>query len=107
MFRSALYSLFAPAFRSRECHNIRPCTVQSLPLTEARLQDYRILCVRAHNVREIRTSGLMKGHWKRNMDEMLWHRRETRRTTEKTNIVLNYRASALLYPLFGTPGYGQ
>jgi hypothetical protein len=29
--RSALCSPFAPAFRSRECHNIRPCTVQSLP----------------------------------------------------------------------------
>ena len=41
MFRSALCSLFAPAFRSRECHIIRPCTVWSLPLTEARLRHYR------------------------------------------------------------------
>ena len=41
MFRSALCSLFAPAFRSRECHSIRPCTVQSLPLAEARLRNYR------------------------------------------------------------------
>jgi hypothetical protein len=41
VFRSALYSPFAPAFRSRECHNIRPCTVQSLPLTEACLRNYR------------------------------------------------------------------
>jgi hypothetical protein len=36
-----LCSLFAPAFRSRECHTIRPCTVRSLPLTEARLRNYR------------------------------------------------------------------
>jgi len=35
VFRSALYSPFAPAFRSWECHNIRPCTGESLPLTEA------------------------------------------------------------------------
>jgi hypothetical protein len=41
VFRSALYSPFAPAFRSRECHNNRPCTVQSLPLTEACLRNYR------------------------------------------------------------------
>ena len=41
MFRSALCSLFAPTFRYRECHIIRPCTVRSLPLTEARLRDYR------------------------------------------------------------------
>ena len=40
-YRSALYSLFAPTFRSWECHIIRPCTVWSLPLTEARLRDYR------------------------------------------------------------------
>ncbi len=43
---------------------------------------------------------LMRGHWKRDRGEILWHRRETRRTTEKTNVVLNYRASALLYPLY-------
>ena len=30
MCRCALYSLFAPAFRSRECHTIPPCTVVSL-----------------------------------------------------------------------------
>jgi hypothetical protein len=41
MFRSGLYSRFAPAFRSRECHSIRPCIAQSLPLTEARLRNYR------------------------------------------------------------------
>ena len=41
MFRSALCSLLAPAFRSRECHTIRPCTVLRLPLTEARLRDCR------------------------------------------------------------------
>lgn len=41
MCRSALYSRFAPAFRFRECHSIRPCTVRSLPLTEARLRNYR------------------------------------------------------------------
>jgi hypothetical protein len=41
MCRSALYSPFAPAFRSRECHKIRPCTAQSLSLTEARLRNYR------------------------------------------------------------------
>jgi hypothetical protein len=41
MFRSALCSLFAPAFRSQECHTIRPCTVRRLPLTEARLRHYR------------------------------------------------------------------
>ena len=39
--RCALYSLFAPAFRSRECHTIPPCTVVRLPLTEACLRDYR------------------------------------------------------------------
>ena len=39
--RSVLCSPFAPAFRYRECHNIRPCTAQSLPLTEARLRNYR------------------------------------------------------------------
>jgi hypothetical protein len=37
-FRSALCSPFAPAFRSRECHSIRPCTARSLPLTEACLR---------------------------------------------------------------------
>ena len=31
----------APAFRCRECHRIRPCTVVSLPLTEARLRNSR------------------------------------------------------------------
>jgi hypothetical protein len=31
----------APAFRSQECHSIRPCTVVSLPLTEARLRNSR------------------------------------------------------------------
>lgn len=41
MCRSGLYSQFAPAFRFRECHSIRPCIVQSLPLTEARLRNYR------------------------------------------------------------------
>jgi hypothetical protein len=41
VFRSALYSPFAPAFRFRECHSIRPCTAQSLSLTEACLRDYR------------------------------------------------------------------
>ena len=30
VFRSALCSPFAPAFRFRECHSIRPCTAQSL-----------------------------------------------------------------------------
>ena len=46
MCRSALYSPFAPAFRSRECHTIRPCTVQSLSLTEADLRHYRTnLCI--------------------------------------------------------------
>jgi len=40
----------------------------------------------------------MRGHWKRGMGEIVWHRRETRRTTEKTNVALNHRASALLYP---------
>jgi len=49
-------------------------------------------------MREICTSGLMRGYWKRGMGEILWHRRETRRATEKTNVVLNHRASALLYP---------
>jgi hypothetical protein len=48
-------------------------------------------------MREIRTSGLMRGYWKRGMGEIRWHRRETRRQTEKTNVVLNYRASTLLY----------
>ena len=48
-------------------------------------------------MREICTSGLMRGYWKRGMGEILWHRRETRRATEKTNVVLNHRASALLY----------
>ena len=38
MCRSALCSLFALAFRSRECHSIRPCTVVRLPLTEACLR---------------------------------------------------------------------
>ena len=38
MFRSALCSPFAPAFRFRECHSIRPCPAQSLSLTEAFLQ---------------------------------------------------------------------
>jgi len=41
VFRSALCSPFAPAFRFRECHSIRPCTAQSLSLTEACLRDYR------------------------------------------------------------------
>jgi hypothetical protein len=41
MFRSALCSPFAPAFRFRKCHSIRPCTAQSLSLTEACLRDYR------------------------------------------------------------------
>ena len=36
--RCALCSQFAPAFRSRECHSIPPCTVASLPLTEACLR---------------------------------------------------------------------
>src|SRR6516162_9167868 len=41
VFRCALCSLFAPAFRSRECHIIPPCTVVRLPLTEDCLRDYR------------------------------------------------------------------
>ena len=41
MFRSALYSPFAPAFRYRQCHTLRPCTVQSRSLTEARLRNDR------------------------------------------------------------------
>src|SRR4029453_16034435 len=41
VFRCALYSLFAPAFRSRECHMIPPCTVVRLPLTEACLRNCR------------------------------------------------------------------
>jgi hypothetical protein len=48
VFRSALYSPLAPAFRSRERHNIRPCPVQRLPLTEARLRNYRTIWARAH-----------------------------------------------------------
>jgi hypothetical protein len=43
VFRSALCSPFAPAFRCRECHSIRPCTAQSLSLTEACLRDYRLV----------------------------------------------------------------
>src|SRR2546430_2375536 len=39
--RCALYSLFAPAFRSRECHTIPSCTVVRLPLTEACLRNCR------------------------------------------------------------------
>jgi hypothetical protein len=53
-------------------------------------------------MQEICTSGLMRGHWKRGMGEIVWHRRETRRTTEKTNFALNHRASALLYLRFPT-----
>jgi Amidase len=41
VFRPALCSPFAPAFRFRECHSMRPCTAQSLSLTEACLRDYR------------------------------------------------------------------
>ncbi len=40
--RCALYSLFAPAFRSRECHTIAPCTVASLLLSEACLRENRL-----------------------------------------------------------------
>ena len=54
-------------------------------------------------MQEICTSGLMRGHWKRGMGEMQWHRRETRRTTEKTNFTLNHRASALLYRMPDQP----
>ena len=42
MFRSALCSPFAPAFRFRECHSIRPCIAQSLSLTEACLRENRL-----------------------------------------------------------------
>jgi hypothetical protein len=31
------------------------------------------------------------------MVEILWHRRETSRQTEKTNLNLNYRATSRLY----------
>jgi hypothetical protein len=41
VFRSALCSPFAPAFRFRECQSIRPCPTQSLSLTEACLRNYR------------------------------------------------------------------
>jgi len=61
MFRSALYSPLAPAFRSRECHNIRPCTVQSLPLPEACLRNYRTICVRTHMIGENCPYGSVRG----------------------------------------------
>jgi hypothetical protein len=41
----------------------------------------------------------MSGGWKRSMAEILWHRRETRRQTENTNLSLNNRATSRLYPL--------
>ena len=49
-------------------------------------------------MQEICTSGLMSGGWKRSTAEILWHRRETRRQTENTNIGLNHRATSRLYP---------
>jgi len=48
-------------------------------------------------MRENCTSGLMSGGWKRSMAEILWHRRETRRQTENTNLSLNNRATSRLY----------
>ncbi len=50
-------------------------------------------------MREIRTSGLMSGRWKRGMAEILWHRRETRRPTENTNFSLIHRATSRLYQM--------
>jgi hypothetical protein len=38
MFRLGLYSLLLSPFGTRECHNIQPCTVESLPPTEACLR---------------------------------------------------------------------
>ena len=55
-------------------------------------------------MRATHTSGLMSGGWKRSMAEILWHRRETRRQTENTNLCLNYRAtfdSTSVRPNFG------
>ncbi|PSB15656.1 hypothetical protein C7B65_23975 [Phormidesmis priestleyi ULC007] len=38
MFRLALYSPLLSPFGTRECHKIQPCTLGSLPLTEACLR---------------------------------------------------------------------
>ena len=38
MFRLASYSPLLSPFGTRECHKIQPCTIRSLPLTEACLR---------------------------------------------------------------------
>jgi hypothetical protein len=48
-------------------------------------------------MREIRTSGLMSGRWKQSMADIVWHHRETRWKTEKTNLGLNHCATSRLY----------
>jgi hypothetical protein len=42
-------------------------------------------------------SGLMSGRWKQSRAEIVWHHRETRWQTEKTNLGLNHCATSRLY----------
>jgi hypothetical protein len=58
-------------------------------------------------MQEICTSGLMSGGWKRSTAEILWHRRETRRQTENTNIGLTAisqcAVKGVLFPVGAKP----
>ncbi|MDR9410786.1 MAG: hypothetical protein RI573_18220 [Balneolaceae bacterium] len=48
-------------------------------------------------MRENRTYGLTRGSGGASMVEILWHRRETSRQTEKTNLNLTMQRLTLLY----------